>query len=444
LKNSRPHILLRLLLLSFSIGGICYSVYIREQWLIILLAVFLAVQVFYLYLFYKRIRREVEEFAEATRYRDFSRNYDVTHAPAELEPLRKGFNEINSTFKTISREKETQYQYLQKVLAVIDTAIISFEKDSGAVNWMNDSFRKLLDIPYLRTIQTLEKKYPELYSSVISLGMHDNKVTIVHREKGTLKLLLNTITFQVDDTVYKLIAMQNINEVLDENEANAWQKLLSVMTHEIMNSIAPISSLADTLQHRIEGAASTGSDPLYDDLQLGIDTIKRRSEGLLRFAETYHSLNKITKLDAKPVPVSLLFENLYRLMEPTLLQRNIELDIILRDPGLILTADQGLVEQMLINMLMNAMEAVKETEKPRITLSAEEADDRKIVLKVADNGTGIPAEVTDKIFIPFYTTRKSGTGVGLSLSKQIMLMHRGTINVRSLEQKGTVFTMMFP
>lgn len=442
MKKVDRNIVLKLLL-ALSVGGICYSVYIQEKWLSILIAVFIGVQLLYLLASYQRIRREVEEFSEAARYRDFSRNYNVKDAPSELEPLRRSFNEINRIFKTISREKEMQYQYLQKVLAVIDTGIISYESDSGNVNWMNDSFTRLLDIPYLKSIHSLNKKYPSLYEAVLTLNVHDNKVVVVNREKGPQKLLLNAITFQVEGKIYKLIALQNINDVLDETEANAWQKLLSVMTHEIMNSIAPISSLAGTLQGRLKGGLQK-DEQLHDDLRLGIDTIQRRSEGLLRFAQTYHSLNKITKLNVSSIRVSRIFENLYTLMEPTLQQRNIELDIFLRDPQLVLKADQSLVEQLLINLLMNAIEAVKEIPEPRITLMAEEGEDRKVVLKIADNGTGIPAEMNDKIFIPFYTTRKNGTGIGLSLCKQIMLMHRGTIRVHSHEHKGTVFTLVFP
>lgn len=444
MKRADRNIALRLLLLALTVAGVAYAVYIREQWLTVLLSALVIAELFYLYLSYTRIRREVEEFSEAARYRDFSRNYNVKHAPFELAPLRRSFNEINLTFKTISREKEMQYQYLQKVLAVIDTGIISYEHDSGDVNWMNDAFTRLLDIPYLKSVHALGKKYPGLYNAVLHLKAHDNKIVIVNREKGPQKLLLNAIAFQVEDKVYKLIALQNINDVLDENEANAWQKLLSVMTHEIMNSIAPISSLADTLQGRMEREQQQEAHPMFEDLQLGIDTIKRRSEGLLRFAQTYHSLNKITKLDISSIHVSRIFENLYRLMEPTLQQKNIELDIFLRDPDLQLNADQSLVEQLLINLLMNAIEAVKETREPRIALLAEKDEDNKTVIKVSDNGIGIPADLNDKIFIPFYTTRKNGTGIGLSLCKQIMLMHRGTISLRSYENRGTMFTLVFP
>jgi signal transduction histidine kinase len=248
-----------------------------------------------------------------------------------------------------------------------------------------------------------------------------------------------------DDKLYKLIAFQNVSEALDETESKAWQKLLNVMTHEIMNSVAPISSLADTLKNRLQSpeiANSVQSSEL-EDLELGIDTIKRRSEGLLKFTESYRSLNKITKLDLDKILVRNIFENLNSLMRPTLEKKNIELEIILRDPALAIEADVNLIEQVMINLVVNAIEAVKDREEPRITLSAEIQSNNKTLVKVTDNGLGMPPELLDKIFIPFFSTRKTGSGIGLSLCKQIMLLHKGNIQVQSTEGKGSSFILLF-
>jgi signal transduction histidine kinase len=180
-----------------------------------------------------------------------------------------------------------------------------------------------------------------------------------------------------------------------------------------------------------------------DDLELGIETIKRRSEGLLKFAETYRNLNKITTPNVKKILVRDMFENLHHLMQPTLQQKNIELEIILKDPDLILEADGNLIEQVLINLIVNAADAVKETENPRILLSAYISPTNKVIIKVADNGVGISADLMDKIFIPFFSTRKTGSGIGLSLCKQIMLLHRGNIKVQSVEGEGSAFFLFF-
>jgi nitrogen fixation/metabolism regulation signal transduction histidine kinase len=389
--------------------------------------------------FQKKTYDEVNQFVEAVHYRDFSRYFDVKHAPADIQSLRQGFNEINTTFKVISKEKETQYQYLQKILELVETGILSYEIESGEIVWMNESLKKMLQLPYLKTIHSLEKRDKILFDAITNLKSGETQIATAHLEKSFFKILLSATAFQTEQKVFKLIAFQNVNEALDETESKAWQKLLSVMTHEIMNSVAPISSLAETLKNRL----SSNDENTIEDLELGIDTIKRRSEGLLKFAETYRNLNKITKLNLQKVYIRELFANLHQLMQPTFEQKNIELEIILKDTDLFLEADPSLIEQVLINLIVNAIEAVKEKPDPKIILTAEQALNKKIVLKVADNGSGIPEEVLDKIFIPFFSTRKSGSGIGLSLCKQIVMLHRGTIQVQSMENRGTVFSMQF-
>jgi nitrogen fixation/metabolism regulation signal transduction histidine kinase len=405
----------------------------------------IAYQLAELYRFQRKAQDELQQFVESVHYRDFSRYFDVKHAPAELQPLREGFNQINSTFKVISKEKETQYQYLQKILELVDTGILSYEGENGEVLWMNESLKRMLQVPYLKTIHSLAKRDNELYKDIIALKPGDGKITKAHLEKATFKVLLSATAFQTEGKKFKLIAFQNINEALDETESKAWQKLLSVMTHEIMNSIAPISSLADTLKNRLEKSVShmTTKSAAVHDLELGIETIKRRSEGLLKFAETYRNLNKIITPNLKPVYVRDLFESLHQLMEPTLAQKNIEMDIVLKDPSLILQADTNLVEQVLINLVVNAIEAVKDSPDPTIILSASSSPSRKILIKVSDNGLGMSEEVADKIFIPFFSTKKNGSGIGLSLCKQIMMLHKGNITVQSREGEGTAFSLQF-
>ncbi len=400
------------------------------------------VQLVDFYRFNRRAQEEVAQFVKSVHYRDFSRHFNVQKAPAALQPLRQGFNDINTAFKIVSRERETQYQYLQQILELVDTGILSYESETGVTGWMNETLKKMLGIPYLKTIHSLEKRDRQLYEELLALRPGDGKV--VRMASGNIKVLLSATAFQTDGKVYKVIAFQNVDEALDENEAEAWKKLLSVMTHEIMNSVAPISSLADTLKNRLQAAARhlTDEEGTVDDLELGIITIKRRSEGLLKFAETYRNLNKITRLHLQKVYVRNLFGNLSALMGPTLEQKQIDLDIILKSTDLQIEVDNNLIEQVLINLLVNAMEAVKEKERPNITLSAA-MDGRRAVIKITDNGHGMPPDILDKIFIPFFSTKKSGSGIGLSLCKQIMMMHKGSIQVHSIEGRGTSFSLLF-
>jgi two-component system, NtrC family, nitrogen regulation sensor histidine kinase NtrY len=438
-------LLIRIVLL-FAVMLVAAWLLVKKQYLYVFLAApVLIYQLYDLFRLLKKAQDEVKEFAESVHYRDFSRYFNVKQAPAELQPLRAGFNEINDTFKIISREKETQYVYLQKILELVDTGILSYDIKEGEIAWMNETFKKMLNIPYLKTIHSLEKRDDALYKEIVAVKPGENRIAKVTTDKSSFKILLSATAFQTDGKVFKLIAFQNVNEALDETEAQAWRKLLSVMTHEIMNSVAPISSLADTLKSRLQLSTVhlQNNEGSVEDLELGIETIKRRSEGLLKFAETYRNLNKITTLNVKKVLVRDLFENLNHLMQPTLEQKNIELEIILKNPDITLEVDINLIEQVLINLVVNAIEAVKEKSLARIALLAYESSDHKTVIKVADNGSGMNEEVMDKIFIPFFSTRKTGSGIGLSLCKQIMMLHKGNIQVQSREGEGSSFMLVF-
>lgn len=444
-KKIHWDILTRVLLLFVTITGASLVLVNGKYLYEIIIVPLIVYQVIDFYRFHKMAEYEVEQFVESIQYRDFSRNFNVSQAPEDLKQLRKGFNEINTAFKVISKEKETQYQYLQKILELVDTGILSYETESGEVVWMNESLKRMLLLPYLKTIHSLQKRDEGLYRQVISLKPGNNHVATVHQEKNTFKILLSATAFQTEGKKYHLVAFQNINEALDETESKAWQKLLSVMTHEIMNSVAPISSLADTLKNRLHESVQylDNSNGVVEDLEVGINTIKRRSEGLLKFAEVYRNLNKITTPNLKRVFVRDLFENMHNLMQPTLNQKGIEMEIILKDPELMLDVDTNLIEQVLINLIVNAIEAVKDAEQPRIILSAVVSANNKVAIKVTDNGYGMSEEVMNNIFIPFFSTKKNGSGIGLSLCKQIMMLHKGNITVQSVEGTGTAFTLQF-
>ncbi len=444
-KKYEWRIIVKILLLTatlFAISLLIVKAYYIYLVLLLPPVIYLVVDI---YKQQRKAQTELDQFVESIHYRDFSRYFDVKHAPAEIQPLRQGFNEINSTFKVISKEKETQYQYLQKILELVDTGILSYQEDNGEVVWMNESLKRMLQLPYLKTIHSLARRDQELHDDILSLKPGASKISAAHLEKSSFKVLLSATAFQTEGHVYKLIAFQNVNEALDETESKAWQKLLSVLTHEIMNSVAPISSLAETLKNRLHHSASelNNESGIVDDMELGIETIRRRSEGLLKFAETYRNLNKITTLNLQKIYVRDLFENLLQLMQPTLESKNIEIETILKDMDMQLEIDVNLMEQVMINLVVNAIEAVKEKDEPRIILSAYPAPNRRPVIRIADNGAGMPPEVLEKIFIPFFSTKKSGSGIGLSLCKQIMMLHKGNIQAHSVQGEGTAFVLQF-
>ena len=387
----------------------------------------------------------MDDFFESVKYRDFSRKFVEDLGPKDIRLLHKGFNDVNQVVREINAKKEVQYLYLQKILEMVDIGIIAYNLDTGEVLWANDSIKETLDLPSFKNINFVEKRKPGLFLEVFETFHSEATSVAITVKNEKLKVLISDTVFQIEEEFYKLIVLQNIDETLDHNESEAWKKLLSVMTHEIMNSIAPISSLADTLQHQIRLSSSNPAEYSLDmeDLDAGISSIRRRSEGLMKFAKTYRSLNKITHLNLEKVYVNELFDNIHHLMQPSISNKDIFIEFESVNNDLQIEIDSYLIEQVLINLILNAIDACEDVTDPKIIVSAKKDFEHHILIRVIDNGSGIPSEITDSIFIPFFTTKKNGSGIGLSLCKQIMMLHKGKIQINSEEGKGTAITLVF-
>ncbi|MEL6252103.1 MAG: HAMP domain-containing sensor histidine kinase [Bacteroidota bacterium] len=393
------------------------------------------------------IRRfgEMDDFFESIKYRDFSRWFNEKSGPQDIQELRRGFNKVNDTFLQINAEKEAQHLYLQKILELIETGIIAYDTEEGNVLWLNESFKRILNVPSLKWIQFIAERKPELYQKVFEGNHAQGNIISIDNGESLIKIMISSSTFQVKEEAFKLIVLQNIDDPLNQNESEAWRKLLSVMTHEIMNSIAPISSLAETLRQKIRlTMEDVEENPLeMEDLKLSIESIRSRSEGLMKFAKTYRGLNKIGEPNLEKVSVYPLIENICNLLQPSLDKKNVDLELEVENPELKIKIDAYLIEQVLINLLLNAIEACKDQKNPKVKILVEKNIHGKSIIKVADNGNGIPEEIVDKIFIPFFSTKKNGSGIGLSLCKQIMLMHKGRIQLNTEAGKGTVISLHF-
>jgi two-component system, NtrC family, nitrogen regulation sensor histidine kinase NtrY len=436
---------LRVVMLLVSITAAAFCIVSNKYSLLIFVLLFLVFQIINFIQFINKTNIELSQFIEAVQYRDFSLQFTEKNAPVSVRQLRRAFNQINATFKQLSSEREEQYQYLQKILELVDTGILSYDKN-GEVGWINESFKRMMNVPYIRNISSLEKRDEYVYQAIINLANGENQLVKINHKQ----VLLAKTTFLNDDLETNLIAFQNVNEAIEDTEAQAYQKLLRVMTHEIMNSVAPIASLAETMEKTIvrrkEGKA-TEEKALdvegLEDIVLGISTIRKRSENLLKFAVTYRQLAKVSLTSFSEFYVHDLFEGVEILLESQFEQQNIDFNVVIKDFDLIIEGDMVLIEQVLINLIINAIDAVKNQENPQITLATHKNSDERVVIEVKDNGTGMSAELLDKIFVPFFTSKPNGSGIGLSLSKQIMALHKGNITVQSFENKGTIFRLVF-
>ena len=446
--NYRGYILklfLRLLILILTILALVYFIYTNKAVYITLSSIAILYLIANIYNYVKRRFAVMDDFFEAVKYRDFSRWFPEDRGPKDVRFLYKAFNEINRTIKEINSKNEAQYVYLQKILEMVDIGIIAYNLETGDVLWSNDSFNETLDVPSFKNIRFIENRKPKLFEAVFETYHREPNSISIAVQNDRIKVLISDTIFQVEDDAFKLIVIQNIDDTLNKNESEAWKKLLSVMTHEIMNSIAPISSLAETLQNivqlHIDQPESNNLE--LEDLNSGIKTIRGRSEGLLKFAKTYRSLSKVTQLNLKKVRVSELFDNIQLLMEPSIRAKNIDIEFNISSKKLELDIDMHLIEQVLINLILNAIDACKDKADAKIKVLASQAPNRDIVVKIYDNGSGIPQDIMENIFIPFFTSKATGSGIGLSLCKQIMLLHKGKILVNSKENEGTVFSLVF-
>lgn len=438
-------IILRILLLAGSLFLVTYGILENRPYVLVGGSLLSLVITINLYRFLVRRFKEMDDFFESVKYRDFSRFFVEQKGPQDIRELHKGFNNVNRTIRAMNSERQMQFVYLQKILEMVEVGILAYNIKDGVVLWTNDSFLQLLDFPAFKNINFIEGRRPEVYRELFQKN-HDIPETVkldLHSEQ--LKVLLSDTVFAMENDSFKLIVIQNIEKTLDKNESDAWKKLLSVMTHEIMNSIAPIASLAQTLQNHIQEALveRNPQDLELEDLNDGLKSIKKRSEGLMKFAKTYRSLNKVTQLSLSQVRVENLLNNIKNLMQPSLNEKKVNLFIELQNNELSLNIDSYLIEQVLINLILNAIEASSSKHNPEIIISAKKNLRGNTSISVKDNGSGIPKDLMESIFVPFFTTKKTGSGVGLSLCKQIMSLHQGTVQVQETSVEGTKIALVF-
>jgi nitrogen fixation/metabolism regulation signal transduction histidine kinase len=431
-------------MLVAALAGGGYATLYHAYWLALGALVLLLLLVVDLARYLTRGQQALADFTLALQYRDFSRQYPAQSGPASLRPLHEAFNQVNATFRELRAEQEGQFQYLQTILALLDTGIVSYDA-AGTVAWVNEAFKQTLHLPYLKNIRALQARQPVLYEAICRAVPGQPAVVKLTVGPQTVQLLVSATQFKLRGEAFTLLAFKNVSQALADTETAAWQQLLRVMTHEIMNSVAPIASLADSLGRHVQRAQQQeASGELLNDVGTGIRIIQQRSEGLLRFAQVYRDFSTLASPQRTTLYVQELLQTTRQLLAEQLAKQGIEVTLSVRPAHLTLHADGHLLEQVLINLVLNAAQAVTQVATPRISLLAWTDEQERVVIEVKDNGSGIPTDVLDSIFIPFFTTRPHGSGIGLSLAKQIMQLHQGSIQVHSVEGAGSAFQLWFP
>jgi len=389
--------------------------------------------------------KKVRQFLNNIKQDNFATVYPVKFDGTEVDDLHIEFNAILAKLREDQAEKEANYQYFRSVFQHLSIGLITFEED-GRIQILNTAAKRMLDIHQLANIAEIERVNKELFIAINSLRTGGSELIKIAHPDGIMQLSVYVIELVLRDVKFKLVSLQNIQSELEEKEMEAWQNLVKVLTHEIMNSIAPISSLAATIRSDIQTYVDKRTAIPPEDMEdylMGISTIEKRSEGLTTFVSDFRSLAHIPMPKFTAIRIQNLFDQVEKLFESQLKADNISLVKTVSPTDLLLFADCSLIEQVMINLTQNAVHSVENKEEKLIRFNAFIDDNGKIIIEVSDSGKGIEEEALSKIFIPFFTTKKKGSGIGLSLSKQIMRRHKGNIQVRSELGRGTTFKLIF-
>ncbi len=408
------------------------------------------IQIYSMFKYIDKTNRDLASFLESIRFSEFTRSFQIEGMGSSYDELSKAFNDVIKDFQTVRSEKEEHFQYLQSIVQNIDVSIVAFQKD-GTVEMINKAAKKLFQLSGLKNVKQLYAISPEIVDKLLNLNPGENQLVKVQQEDDILQLAVNGTEIKVHNKHIILATIKNIQSVLEEQETEAWQKLIRVLTHEIMNSITPIASLSSTIdmmikslnEAQVEDPNATLDEETVDEIQQGLQTIHKRSTGLMHFVDTYRNLTRIPKPNFKIVAVTTLFNNITPLMDEEIRNSNINFTVSVDPDNIDLSCDVELIEQVIINLLKNAIHALENRPNPTISLTGFLNKRGRVTIQVTDNGEGILPEVLDKIFIPFFTTKPKGSGIGLSLSRQIMRLHNGSINAFSKPDHGTTFTLTF-
>jgi Signal transduction histidine kinase involved in nitrogen fixation and metabolism regulation len=391
--------------------------------------------------------KKIRFFFDSVRNDDSNLSFPAETKNTALRELYQSMNRVNHQIQQLKIENRQQEQYFRTLLEHLAAGIITYN-DKGFILHANSSAKKLLSIEVLTHLQQIERKDHKLFEIIKSIKPFERKLVAVTAEAGEIQLSLKATSFKTNENELVILSIQDIKNELDEKEIESWMKLIRVLMHEIMNSITPITSLSESLSN----IYSTEGKPVLPEqvnvktiattLQ-GLNVIKEQGKGLMSFVESYRKLTRVPEPEKKLFKVADLMNRVQILYNSLEKSDKTNLSVSLANPDLEIFADQNLISQVLINLLKNALEANESNYSGMIRIVASEGYKNHPDICVIDNGPGISEENIDEIFVPFFTTRQNGSGIGLSISRQIMKAHGGNLKVRSVPDKETVFCLSF-
>jgi two-component system, NtrC family, nitrogen regulation sensor histidine kinase NtrY len=447
--NWKSPVLPRIAMLAVSILFLGYFLFERGNAVVmIVLLGAIAFQVKQLIDLVDQANQNIATFLDSIRFDDFTASFKTDSQDPYVQRFQEELNEALAKLRFNRQEKDTEHLFYKNIVMHVGIGLIIFNETSGKIEIFNSAARKLLKVNKAETIGDLKDVNGNLVGIFQRLRTGGRELQRLKIGEDIIQLSVYAIELTLRGENLKLISLQNIQNELEEKEMEAWQNLVRVLTHEIMNSVTPISSLAGTMEDEIrdhinQNAQNPISEDQLADIHLSLQTISKRSENLIQFVKEFRSLTHIPKPKPQTFLVCTLLDEIAMLFKREMNEKGIQLKLDLDPPDLTVLADRGLIEQVLINLVKNAAQAFEDQPDKTIVISAFRSDKQRPVIAVRDNGTGIDPEALEKIFIPFFTTKKTGSGIGLSLSRQIMRQHQGTLSVKSTAGEGTEFFMRF-
>jgi two-component system, NtrC family, nitrogen regulation sensor histidine kinase NtrY len=455
-NDFRFRVAFRVVLLGLSVGLIMYM-FTKSNMVFAagLTALIILFQLLELYRFTSQTNRKLTRFLESVKYSDFLSGFASDNKLGKsFRELNTAFNEVLEAFRKARSEKEESWQYLDTVVQQVRTGILSFDSE-GAVQLMNANAKKFIGLVTMKNLKELEAINPKLSQALKEAGAGKS---ILYKSGNEFQLTIQATELRIRGNSVKLVTLQNIQSELQTQELESWQNLTRVLRHEIMNSITPISSLTSTLREILDQDMINKQthyelqSESAEDLRDGLGTIENRSKGLIQFIDAYREYTSLPQPKLKPVKLKDLLETVSNLMRPEIRKTPIQFTTHCESGYLTLQIDEEMIGQVLINLIKNAVEAIGPIENAKqglpdgkmgqIELIGKNVGN-SIVIEVTDNGPGIIPEAINRIFVPFFTTKKTGSGIGLALSRQIMQMHNGSLSVESELEVKTVFTLRF-
>lgn len=401
-----------------------------------------------LYYYINEIRSDIKRFILAVKTRDHTLNFKNKATKGSFPELYESFSDILLVHKQIRLEQEAMFQLIKTILEQVPVGVIVANNASEGENLKNEEIAffnlaasNLLGVPAYKYWHRLKQHLPLFVNEIEQISHGGKRFLELKIQDKFIQLSTEVIPLNLYGKNYTIVSFQNIKDEIEQKETEAWNRLIGVISHEILNSITPISSLSDTINSMVSDKENLKADEM-EDLKTALQTIKRRSAGLLDFVKDYRLIAELPTPNLELHTIGEILKHIKILMQPFAKGRNVILDVEQTSSRITLQLDLKLIEQVLINLITNGIYAVENAENPHIKINYR-LENTKLYIDVSDNGKGIDVADLEKIFVPFYTTRKNGSGIGLTISRNIMKMHRGSIEVVSEPNVTTTFSLVF-